>query len=156
VTNNARHLVPIATELLGSSGGSRGCLAHQDERCEDGFADRLGGAPPNRCARAASGAAQASLPEARARRHRMPGRSLGRESTPRPRLDRAPSRRAGRRQSACAGGAVLRVAVSVATQGDTREEAFANAKEAIELYLEIMAEDELPLPTVERGRVAAS
>lgn len=43
---------------------------------------------------------------------------------------------------------------SVATQGDTREEAFANAKEAIELYLEIMAEDELPLPTVERGRVA--
>ncbi len=38
----------------------------------------------------------------------------------------------------------------------TREEAFANAKEAIELYLEIMAEDELPLPTVERGRVAAS
>jgi predicted RNase H-like HicB family nuclease len=45
---------------------------------------------------------------------------------------------------------------SVATQGGTREEAFANAKEAIELYLEIMAEDELPLPTVERGRVAAS
>jgi hypothetical protein len=64
VTNNARHLVPIATELLGSSGGSHGGLAHQDERFEDGFADRL--------------------------------------------------------------------------------------------YLEIMAEDELPLPTVERGRVAAS
>ncbi len=43
---------------------------------------------------------------------------------------------------------------SVATQGDTREEAFANAKEAIELYLEVMAEEGLPLPTVERGRVA--
>lgn len=64
VTNNASHLLPIATELLGSSGGSHGGLAHQDERFEDGFADRL--------------------------------------------------------------------------------------------YLEIMAEDELPLPTVERGRVAAS
>ncbi len=43
---------------------------------------------------------------------------------------------------------------SVATQGATREEAFANAKEAIELYLEVMAEDGLASPTVERGRVA--
>lgn len=43
---------------------------------------------------------------------------------------------------------------SVATQGDTREEAYANAKEAIQLYLDVMAEDGLPLPLVERGRVA--
>jgi predicted RNase H-like HicB family nuclease len=43
---------------------------------------------------------------------------------------------------------------SVATQGETREEAFAMAKEAIELYLEVMAEDGLPIPTVERGSVA--
>lgn len=43
---------------------------------------------------------------------------------------------------------------SVATQGVTREEAFANAKEAIELYLEVMAEEGLALPAVERGRVA--
>lgn len=33
---------------------------------------------------------------------------------------------------------------SVATQGETREEALAMAKEAIEGYLEVMAEDGLP------------
>ena len=43
---------------------------------------------------------------------------------------------------------------SVATQGETREEALAMAKEAIEGYLEVMREDGLPLPAVERGRVA--
>lgn len=43
---------------------------------------------------------------------------------------------------------------SVATQGETVEEATATAKEAIELYLETMAEDGLPVPTVERKRVA--
>lgn len=43
---------------------------------------------------------------------------------------------------------------SVATQGETREEALAMAKEAIELYLQVMHEDGLPIPTVERGRVA--
>jgi predicted RNase H-like HicB family nuclease len=43
---------------------------------------------------------------------------------------------------------------SVATQGETVEEATAMAKEAIELYLETMAEDGLPVPTVERKRVA--
>ena len=43
---------------------------------------------------------------------------------------------------------------SVATQGETREEAFAMAKEAIEGYLEVMREEGLPIPTVERGRVA--
>lgn len=43
---------------------------------------------------------------------------------------------------------------SVATQGDTREEALASAKEAIELYLDVMAEDGLAIPTVERGSVA--
>lgn len=43
---------------------------------------------------------------------------------------------------------------SVATQGDTREEALDMAKEAIELYLEVMREDGLPIPTVERGNVA--
>lgn len=43
---------------------------------------------------------------------------------------------------------------SVATQGDTREEALAMAKEAIEGYLEAMQEDGLPIPRVERGRVA--
>ncbi len=43
---------------------------------------------------------------------------------------------------------------SVATQGETVEEAVANAKEAIEAYLEVMAEDGLPLPEVERKRVA--
>lgn len=43
---------------------------------------------------------------------------------------------------------------SVATQGETVEEAEAMAKEAIELYLEAMAEDGLPIPSVERKRVA--
>jgi predicted RNase H-like HicB family nuclease len=43
---------------------------------------------------------------------------------------------------------------SVATQGETREEALAMAKDAIEGYLEVMREDGLPIPTVERGRVA--
>jgi len=43
---------------------------------------------------------------------------------------------------------------SVATQGETREEAFLMAKEAIEGYLEVMREEGLPIPTVERGRVA--
>ncbi len=45
---------------------------------------------------------------------------------------------------------------SVATQGETREEAHAMAKEAIEAYLEAMKEDGLPIPRVERGRVALS
>lgn len=43
---------------------------------------------------------------------------------------------------------------SVATQGETREEALAMAKEAIEAYLEAMQDDGLPIPRVERGRVA--
>ena len=43
---------------------------------------------------------------------------------------------------------------SVATQGETVEEAHAMAKEAIEGYLEIMREDGLPVPAVQRGRVA--
>jgi predicted RNase H-like HicB family nuclease len=45
---------------------------------------------------------------------------------------------------------------SVATQGETREEALAMAKEAIEGYLEAMAEDGLAVPRIERGRVAVS
>lgn len=45
---------------------------------------------------------------------------------------------------------------SVATQGETREEALAMAKEAIEGYLEVMHEDGLPVPTVEHGQVAVS
>lgn len=45
---------------------------------------------------------------------------------------------------------------SVATQGETREEALAMAKEAIEGYLEVMEEDGLPVPPVERGHVAIS
>jgi antitoxin HicB len=45
---------------------------------------------------------------------------------------------------------------SVATQGETREEALEMAKEAIEGYLEVMHEDGLPIPTVERGQVAVS
>ncbi len=45
---------------------------------------------------------------------------------------------------------------SVSTQGETRAEALAMAKEAIEGYLEVMAEDGLPVPPVERGRVAVS
>ena len=44
---------------------------------------------------------------------------------------------------------------SVATQGETREEAFSMAKETIEGYLEVMREEGLPIPVVERGRVAA-
>lgn len=43
---------------------------------------------------------------------------------------------------------------SVATQGETREEALAMAKEAIEGYLEVMEEDGLPVPPVERDHVA--
>ena len=43
---------------------------------------------------------------------------------------------------------------SVATQGETVEEATAMAKEAIELYIDAMADDGLPIPTVERKRVA--
>jgi predicted RNase H-like HicB family nuclease len=43
---------------------------------------------------------------------------------------------------------------SVATQGETIEEARANAQEAIEAYLEVMHEDGLPIPTVHRDRVA--
>jgi predicted RNase H-like HicB family nuclease len=43
---------------------------------------------------------------------------------------------------------------SVATQGETIEEARSNAQEAIEGYLEVMHEDGLPIPTVHRDRVA--
>ena len=43
---------------------------------------------------------------------------------------------------------------SVATQGETIEEARANAQEAIEGYLEVMHDDGLPIPTVHRDRVA--
>ena len=43
---------------------------------------------------------------------------------------------------------------SVATQGETVEEATTMAKEAIEAYLEAMQEDGLPIPSVQRGRVA--
>lgn len=43
---------------------------------------------------------------------------------------------------------------SVATQGETVEEAVAMAKEAIELYVETMEADGLPIPTVQRTRVA--
>ncbi len=43
---------------------------------------------------------------------------------------------------------------SVATQGETIEEARANAREAIEGYLEVMHEDGLPIPSVHRERVA--
>ncbi len=43
---------------------------------------------------------------------------------------------------------------SVATQGKTVEEAYAMAREAIEGYLEAMREDGLPIPVVQRGRVA--
>ena len=45
---------------------------------------------------------------------------------------------------------------SVATQGETREEAFEMAKEAIEGYLEVMHEDGLPIPRIERGQVTVS
>lgn len=43
---------------------------------------------------------------------------------------------------------------SVATQGETVEEAVAMGKEAIELYVETMEEDGLPIPAVQRKRVA--
>lgn len=43
---------------------------------------------------------------------------------------------------------------SVATQGETIEEARANAQEAIEGYLEVMHDDGLTIPTVHRDRVA--
>ncbi len=43
---------------------------------------------------------------------------------------------------------------SVATQGETVEEASAMAKEAIELYVETMEEDGLAIPSVQRKRVA--
>jgi len=43
---------------------------------------------------------------------------------------------------------------SVATQGETIEEARASAQEAIEGYLEVMHEDGLPIPSVHRDRVA--
>ncbi len=43
---------------------------------------------------------------------------------------------------------------SVITEGDTHEEALAMVKEAIEGYLQVMEEDGLPLPAVERRRVA--
>lgn len=43
---------------------------------------------------------------------------------------------------------------SVATQGETIEEARANAREAIEGYLEVMHEDGLSIPTLHRHRVA--
>jgi antitoxin HicB len=43
---------------------------------------------------------------------------------------------------------------SVATQGETIEEARANAREAIEGYIEVMHEDGLPIPKVHRDRVA--
>ena len=43
---------------------------------------------------------------------------------------------------------------SVATQGETVEDALAMAKEAIELYVETMDEDGIPIPTVQRCRVA--
>ena len=43
---------------------------------------------------------------------------------------------------------------SVATQGETIEEARVNAQEAIEGYLEVMHEDGLPIPSVHRDRVA--
>lgn len=43
---------------------------------------------------------------------------------------------------------------SVATQGESIEEARANAQEAIEGYLEVMHEDGLTIPSVHRDRVA--
>jgi antitoxin HicB len=43
---------------------------------------------------------------------------------------------------------------SVATQGETIEEAEKMAKEAIEGYLEVMHEDGLPIPAVHRSSVA--
>jgi predicted RNase H-like HicB family nuclease len=43
---------------------------------------------------------------------------------------------------------------SVATQGESIEEATEMAKEAIEAYLEVMHEDGLPVPAVHRSSVA--
>jgi antitoxin HicB len=43
---------------------------------------------------------------------------------------------------------------SVGAQGETIEEATTMAKEAIEVYLEVMHEDGLPIPTVHRSSVA--
>jgi predicted RNase H-like HicB family nuclease len=43
---------------------------------------------------------------------------------------------------------------SVATQGETIEEATDMAKEALEAYLKVMYEDGLPIPTVHRSSVA--
>lgn len=43
---------------------------------------------------------------------------------------------------------------SVATQGETVEEALDMARDAIEGYLEIMCEEGWPVPTVRRERVA--
>jgi len=43
---------------------------------------------------------------------------------------------------------------SVATQGETVEEARSMAREAIEAYLEVMREDGLPLPSIQRSHVA--
>jgi antitoxin HicB len=43
---------------------------------------------------------------------------------------------------------------SVATQGETVQEAIAMAREAIELYVEAMDEDGLPIPPVQRERIA--
>jgi predicted RNase H-like HicB family nuclease len=43
---------------------------------------------------------------------------------------------------------------SVATQGETIEEARANAQDAIEGYLEVMHDDGLPVPSVHRDRIA--
>jgi len=43
---------------------------------------------------------------------------------------------------------------SVATQGETVEEALDMARDAIEGYLEIMREEGWPVPTVRRERVA--
>ena len=45
---------------------------------------------------------------------------------------------------------------SVATQGETREEALEMAREAIEGYLEVMREDGLTVPRTERVTVTVS
>lgn len=43
---------------------------------------------------------------------------------------------------------------SVATQGETIGEAIEMAKEAVEAYFEVMHQDGLPIPTVNRSSVA--
>jgi predicted RNase H-like HicB family nuclease len=43
---------------------------------------------------------------------------------------------------------------SVATQGETIEEARTNTQEAIQGSLEVMHEDDLPIPSVHRDRAA--